>query len=126
MKIIILRKVSQDADIKCIFGTTISGIKLAQIVKIFMHRASTMFYLHYRAVLNLHGRYVLLHFNEITHCYCFGTHTQINGMPRGSCRVLRRSAASFYSLLIVPRYNKRVNITRALNPLAITVLYKLG
>ena len=69
MKMIILRKVSQDADIKCIFGTTISGIKLAQIVKIFMHRASTMFYLHYRAVLNLHGRYVLLHFNEITHCY---------------------------------------------------------
>src|SRR5277367_6709466 len=99
MKMIILHKVSQDADIKCIFGTTISGIKLAQIVKIFMHRASTMFYLHYKAVLNLHGRYyVLLHFNEITHCYCFGTHTQINCMPRGSSRVPRLSAASFYSL----------------------------
>src|SRR5277367_447426 len=103
MKMIILRKVSQDADIKCIFGTTSLGIKLAQIVKIFMHRVSTMFYLHYRTVLNLHGRYVLLHFNEITHCYCFGTHTQINCMPRGSSRVPRRSAASFYSLLIVPR-----------------------
>src|SRR5277367_6987729 len=98
MKMIILRKVSQDADIKCIFGTTSSGIKLAQIVKIFMHRASTMFYFHYRAVLNLHGRYVLLHFNKITDCYCFGTHTQINCMPPGSSRVPRRSAASFYSL----------------------------
>src|SRR5277367_6608677 len=103
MKMIILRKVSQDADIKCIFGTTSSGIKLAQIVKIFMQRASTMFYLYDKAVLKLFRRYLLLHFNEITHCYCFGTHPQINGMPRGSCRVLRRSSASFYSLLIVPR-----------------------
>src|SRR5277367_6838059 len=75
-----------------------------------MHRASTMFYLHYKAVLNLHGIYVLLHFNEITRCYCFGTHTQINGMPRGSCRVLRRSAASFYSLLIVPRCKREMGI----------------
>src|SRR5277367_3861303 len=98
MKMIILRKVSQDADIKCIFGTTSSGIKLAQIVKIFMHRASTMFYFHYRAVLNLHGRYVLLHFNEITDCYCFGTHTQINCMPRCLSKVLRRTIGSFYSL----------------------------
>src|SRR5277367_5854069 len=88
----------QTSSVFFIFGTTISGIKLAQIVKIFMHRASTMFYLLCKAVLNLHGRYVLLHFNEITHCYCFGTHTQINCMPRGSSRVPRLSAASFYSL----------------------------
>src|SRR5277367_785612 len=99
----------QSADIKCIFGTTISGIKLAEIAKIFMHRASTMFYLLCKAVLNLHGRYVLLHFNEITvHCYCYGTHTQINCMPRGSSRVLRRSAASFYSL---PYCSKIIHIT---------------
>src|SRR5277367_6530326 len=83
----------QTSSVFFIFGTTISGIKLAQIVKIFMHRASTMFYLLGKAVLKLHGRYVLLHFNEITHCYCFGTHPQINGMPRCSCRVLRGSAA---------------------------------